>query len=30
MANDALRIEKRPDGVAILWMDVPGDKRNPL
>ncbi len=30
MANDALRIEKRPDGVAILWMDVPGEPMNTL
>lgn len=28
--SNALRIEKRDDGVAIVWMDVPGDSVNTL
>jgi 3-hydroxyacyl-CoA dehydrogenase/enoyl-CoA hydratase/3-hydroxybutyryl-CoA epimerase len=30
MANEALTIEKRADGVAILWMDIPGETMNTL
>jgi len=30
MANDALTIEKRSDGVAVIWMDIPGEAMNTL
>lgn len=30
MAGDALRIERRPDGVAVLLVDVPGEPVNTL
>ena len=30
MANEGLSIEKRDDGVAILWMDLPGETMNTL
>ena len=30
MANEGLTIEKRDDGVAILWMDLPGETMNTL
>ncbi len=30
MANDALRIERRPDGVAVVTMDLPGESVNTL
>ena len=30
MANEGLTIEKRADGVAVLWMDLPGESMNTL
>ena len=30
MAHEGLTIEKRDDGVAILWMDLPGETMNTL